>query len=98
MLLDLRRDIKWPTNDATVSVLLKHMDDCKYDWWRYATRKGYGKSNFMGGSDIQDGRGNYSQFQSRQPSRLGIPNTGRVLSGLSLNHLFKVKTTIPMLT
>ena len=40
---ELRRDIKKPkAADITVDKFIDDMDDCKYDWWGYASRRGTG--------------------------------------------------------
>lgn len=71
--LELRRDVKKPEHGTTINAFLTALDECKHEWWMYASRHG-GRNAGSGltsqGSRQQnrpaDNRGNYNQFQSRQ--------------------------------
>ena len=76
--LELRRDIKKPEGTTTVNSYLTSLDDCKHEWWAYASRHGGGKPS-MGVSTQQanrqprfeSNRGNYGQSQFRQQGQQG---------------------------
>ena len=80
--LELRRDIKKPGADATVNSFLKELDECKHEWWAYASR--HGKNAGAAGSQASrqqnraaDNRGNYNQFPRQQGPGYGQQSYGQ---------------------
>ena len=79
--LELRRDIKKPGADATVNSFLKELDECKHEWWAYASR--HGKNAGTAGSQASRqqnraaDRGNYNQFSRQQGPGYGQQSYGQ---------------------
>ena len=44
--LEFRRDVKRPEDATTINSFLTSLDDCKHEWWAYASRHGGRNAGF----------------------------------------------------
>lgn len=70
--LELRRDIRRPTDKTTVNEFLTELDDRKHEWWAYAARhRGSNVNNGGQGQNNRQGRLAYEARSSGQAGQYG---------------------------